>query len=262
MPSEFVFRISPMDATTLMPQVSCALELHNEQVSRCRCPRLWKLVDRLRGVPKAPAEVRRKRRRRRTVLAAIDLILGAFLLIVGLSEPDKLYIALFYSILAATYGTVVLWNNQRTLLAILSMLGGLFWCIIAYGNPAAFGHLLPLGIGAVILSIVCLFTRKRRQVTAYDRAAKRLVTRKYDAQALKQMHFTISDQGVTLGMPENSAEPYTVPLAHLAYMIETEDLLVPVYAGSVTVLQKRDLVTGTLPDLREFLGDRILQTSL
>ena len=48
----------------------------------------------------------------------------------------------------------------------------------------------------------------------------------------------------------------------LTYLIETEDLMLPIYAESVTVLQKRDLITGTLPELREFLADRLVQTSL
>ena len=63
----------------------------------------------------------------------------------------------------------------------------------------------------------------------------------------------------TLDQPD---QKYTVPLTQLTYLIETEDLMLPIYAESVTVLQKRDLMTGTLPELREFLADRLVQTSL
>lgn len=262
MPFEFVFRFTPMDTAALAPQVSCALELHNEQVSRRRFPRLWKLTDWLRRVPKAPAEVRKKRRRRRTVLAVIDWILGMLLLIPALTEPDKLLVMLFFGVMGVAFGIITLWKNQRTLLAVLSMLSGLFLCVVGHASPAEFGNLLPLGIGEVILSIACLLTRRRVRVTAYDRAAKRLLTRKTDAQAMEQVRFMISEQGLTLDVPGHADQPYTVPLEQLAYVIETEDLLLPVYAESVTVLQKRDLITGTLPELREFLGDRILQTSL
>ena len=31
----------------------------------------------------------------------------------------------------------------------------------------------------------------------------------------------------------------------------------PVYAGCVTLLQKKDLLTGTLPELREFLAAHV-----
>ena len=94
MSSEFVFRISPMDTVALMPQVSCALEAYNEQESRRKYPGTWRLVDRLRRVPKAPAEVRRKRRRRRTVLGLIDWFLGMLLLIPAVTDPAGLYVLL------------------------------------------------------------------------------------------------------------------------------------------------------------------------
>ena len=90
MSSEFVFRISPMDTAALMPQVSCALEAYNEQESRRKYPGTWRLVDRLRRVPKAPAEVRRKRRRRRTVLGLIDWLLGMYIFVPIVSAPDQL----------------------------------------------------------------------------------------------------------------------------------------------------------------------------
>lgn len=81
-------------------------------------------------------------------------------------------------------------------------------------------------------------------------------------QRLERAYFTITEQDLTLEVCDQPDQKYTVPLTHLSYLIETEDLMLPIYAESVTVLQKRDLITGTLPELREFLADRLVQTSL
>ena len=262
MSSEFVFRISPMDTAALMPQVSCALEAYNEQESRRKYPGTWRLVDRLRRVPKAPAEVRRKRRRRRTVLGLIDWFLGMLLLIPAVTDPAGLYVLLIAGTTGVACGVVVLWKYQRKLLSILSMLSAFFLCVVGHGSPQEFGNLLPLGIGLAVLGLVCLFTGRRRRVTAYDRAAQKLLTRETDPQTMEQVRFTISEQEITMETLDQPDQKYTVPLTQLTYLIETEDLMLPIYAESVTVLQKRDLMTGTLPELREFLADRLVQTSL
>ncbi|HJF53177.1 MAG TPA: hypothetical protein K8V27_09685 [Butyricicoccus pullicaecorum] len=262
MSSEFVFRISPMDTAALMPQVSCALEAYNEQESRRKYPGTWRLVDRLRRVPKAPAEVRRKRRRRRTVLGLIDWLLGMLLLIPAVTDPAGLYVLLIAGTTGVACGMVVLWKYQRMLLGVLSMLSAFFLCVVGDGSPQEFGNLLPLGIGLAVLGLVCLFTGRRRRVTAYDRAAQKLLTRETDPQMMEQVRFTISKQEITMETLDQPDQKYTVPLTQLSYLIETEDLMLPIYAESVTVLQKRDLITGTLPELREFLADRLVQTSL
>lgn len=255
MSSEFVFRISPMDTAALMPQVSCALEAYNEQESRRKYPGTWRLVDRLRRVPKAPAEMHRKRRRRRTVLGLIDWFLGMLLLIPAVTDPAGLYVLLIAGTTGVACGIVVLWKYQR-------MLSAFFLCVVGHGSPQEFGNLLPLGIGLAVLGLVCLFTGRRRRVTAYDRAAQKLLTRETDPQTMEQVRFTISEQEITMETLDQPDQKYTVPLTQLTYLIETEDLMLPIYAESVTVLQKRDLMTGTLPELREFLADRLVQTSL
>lgn len=142
------------------------------------------------------------------------------------------------------------------------MLSAFFLCVLGYGAGARYGILLPVGIGEAVLGLVCLFTGRRRRVTAYDRAAQKLLTRETDPQTMEQVRFTISEQEITMETLDQPDQKYTVPLTQLTYLIETEDLMLPIYAESVTVLQKRDLMTGTLPELREFLADRLVQTSL
>lgn len=36
-----------------------------------------------------------------------------------------------------------------------------------------------------------------------------------------------------------------------------QELLLPVYENTVTILQKKDLLTGTLPRLQEFLAGQV-----
>lgn len=262
MPSEFVFRISPMDATALLPQISCALEAYNEQKSRRKYPGIWRLVDRLRRVPKAPAEVRKKRRRRRTVLGLLNWCLGMYIFVPIVGAPDQLGHLLPGSMVVIFIGTIFLWRYRRILLAILSMLSAFFLCVLGYGAGGRYGILLPVGIGEAVLGLACLLTCRKPRVTAYDRAAKELLTRRNYMQRLERAYFTLTEQDLTLEVSDQPDQKYTVPLDQLTYLIETEDLFLPIYAESVTILQKRDLMTGTLDELREFLADRLVQTGL
>ena len=48
----------------------------------------------------------------------------------------------------------------------------------------------------------------------------------------------------------------TIPYPSLEWVLETDDLLLVTYDEAVMVLQKRDLLTGSIFKLREFLGER------
>ena len=45
-------------------------------------------------------------------------------------------------------------------------------------------------------------------------------------------------------------------------MLETEDLFLPVWQDCVTVVQKKDLCTGTIPALQAFLRERTIYVRL
>ena len=104
------------------------------------------MVDRLRRVPKAPAELRKTLQTAYGV--GIDRrFLGMLLLIPAVTDPVGLYVLLIAGTTGVACGIVVLWKYQRKLLSILSMLSAFFLCVVGHGSPQEFGNLLPLGIG-------------------------------------------------------------------------------------------------------------------
>lgn len=107
--SRFVFRLTPYDVTTLLPQVRRALETRTELVSRQQYPTLWKHTDRLR----ARAKGRTRSPLRTGVMSVICLILGLILLIPGLMEPQELLVPLVAGGLAVGAGLGGLWSVFR-----------------------------------------------------------------------------------------------------------------------------------------------------
>lgn len=72
-----------------------------------------------------------------------------------------------------------------------------------------------------------------------------------------KLRVSFSDEGMSLTQEDNLAAARSYGYGDFECVVETADLLMPVYAGCVTLLQKKDLLTGTLPELREFLAARV-----
>ena len=87
---EYRFQTSAYDKTALLPEVTAALEMRMEQVSRTRLPGLWKVID-SRGAGRSTAEMTRGRRIYRRVVGTMLLLIGLFLLIPGLLKPRELF---------------------------------------------------------------------------------------------------------------------------------------------------------------------------
>lgn len=64
MEENFVFQFASIDQDTLTPQVSQALEVRTELISRVDRPNLWAVTDRLNRTKKAPAEFQARHRRK------------------------------------------------------------------------------------------------------------------------------------------------------------------------------------------------------
>ena len=103
---DYEFQLSPYDGASLVPQVSCALEKRTESISREKYPKMWKITDHFNS--KKVSEIVLKRRRLRyRVYGILLIIMGAFLLIPGLMEPQELAVPLFAGILGLLlYGAV------------------------------------------------------------------------------------------------------------------------------------------------------------
>ena len=260
MEQAFSFQITPPDPDRLLWQVARALEMRTELVSREKCPRLWVLADRLNRKDRGPLAVRQKRRRRRTILSLINWLLGLILLVPGLMDPAQLLLPMLVGAAAFSAATVVLWACRPTLLGSLSLLTGGLLCIGAWGSPDIPGRVLWLGIAEAAVGVTALLTSRRKTSAPYEREAARLLQNRAAAD-LESARVTFSEDGMSITADGVDAV-YQVPYGEITFALETEDLLVLIVSDRATILQKADLVTGTFPQLREFLRQQTLYTNV
>lgn len=253
MEPNFTFQFTALDAQHLQSQVRWALEKRTELLSRQRNPRMWALTDKLNSVEKVPQAVRENRRRRRSFLGLWNWLLGAALLPPGLLEPRTLLWPLLVGAACWGSGVCVLWRNRRRLLGVLSLVKGGFLCMGVLGNYVQLHSLLALGIIDVAVSAAALLLRKRQD--PFDRAAEMLLAKGTAQEGLAEVRLTFSPEGmcITQAGEERSRVPYTA----FEVVLETQELLLPVCEDTITILQKRDLITGTFPQLQEFLAGQV-----
>ena len=105
----FRFQLTPYDTQRLLPQVSKALEKRTELISRERYPALWKITDRISGGK--PAQPRSRLRTK--FMAVLCLVLGIFLFVPGVTDPQELLVPLITGALAIMTGIVYLWRSRK-----------------------------------------------------------------------------------------------------------------------------------------------------
>ena len=103
----FLFRTGKYDLPGLTQQLSRALEKRTELESRAKMPRMWRTIDNLND-KKEPDEVLEKRRRRNRIYGVVLLILGVFLLVPGLMDPEKMTLQLFAGCVGIVAGVLCL----------------------------------------------------------------------------------------------------------------------------------------------------------
>lgn len=256
MEQTFSFQITAPDPVRLCPQVSRALEQRTELVSRQKYPKMWNLTDKLNSVEKCPQAVRENRRKRRAFLGFWNWALAVVLLVPGfLMQKGALLLLL---IGAASYGSGVtyLWKYSRTLLGILNLVTGTVLCFGALGAPTELGALLPFGIVCAVIGVAALLPRKQAKKTPFDQTARKLLLEKSPLKDTENLRVAFSGEGMT--MSRETAEPgtHTVPYHDVTFVLETEDLLLPVCGNTIMILQKKDLLAGTIPELRDFLSQQ------
>lgn len=261
MEQTFSFQITPPDPDRLLWQVARALEMRTELVSREKCPRLWALADRLNRKDRGPLAVRQKRRRRRTILSLINWLLGLILLVPGLMDPAQLLLPMLVGAAAFGVGTVVLWACRPTLLGSLSLLTGGLLCVGAWGSPDIPARILWLGIAEAAVGVTALLTSRKKTSTPYEREAARLLQNRAAANHFGSACITFSEEGMSIAADGVDAA-YQVPYGEITFVLETEDLLIVIVSDRATILQKADLVTGTFPQLREFLRRQVLYRNI
>lgn len=105
----FNFRISPYDVDLILPQVSQALEMRTELVSRKRYPGLWRLTDKIN----AKNHGRTRSRLRTRLMSIVCLVLGVFLFVPGAMEPQELFVPLLVGALAIGAGIGGFWRSRK-----------------------------------------------------------------------------------------------------------------------------------------------------
>ncbi len=250
MKQNFLFRVSAMDMKTLIPQVSYGLEKQVELESRKSHPEMWQIAERYNNADKSPASVRQQRKKRRSILARIEWALGVALLIPGLIAPQQMMMPLLIGAACFASGVVLMWQNQRILLGILSVLQGIVLCVAMLLDRGGLGKLLILGIAGLVIGAVALIFG--RPLTKFERAAIRILSMWQQLPEGVYVQAVFSPEGMTFSQ-EGQGEATEVPYDRFEYVMETTDLFLVIFAGNVSVLQKKDLAEGAVDEFRAFM---------
>lgn len=110
---EYIFHTSAYDVEQLVPEVSVVLEKRVELASRQRLPGIWKATDSMAQKGGAPGRMTRGRLLYRRIVGAALIVLGLFMMIPGLKEPDKLLLPLIVGICGIVVGAHSLWSTRK-----------------------------------------------------------------------------------------------------------------------------------------------------
>lgn len=243
----FLFRLAPVDAEKLFPQVCRALEYWTEQRSRSRHPGLWKLTDSFNGKGKAPEERLHRRRQLRLVLSLIFWALGLFLLVPFLYSPKDLVFPGLAGGAAFALSTLLLWRNQRKLLGILGLATGGILTVGTLGSTAVPVSLLYLGAFLLITGIFAFTLPKRAKRNRFETPAVQMLQARASLPEGADVHVSFTEQAMVI-QDENE-----VPFDVITSVLETEDLFFVLFQDRVFPLQKKELADQKLDNFRTFL---------
>ena len=131
-----------------------------------------------------------------------------------------------------------MWRNWRGVLGILNLLMGGLLCWGGLMNVQQLGGLLVLGAAGVVIGF-----------------ARKLLDERAGRTGMEKVRVTFSDQGMTVA--QEGEEGSVVGWDSFEMVLETEDLLLPVFQEAVIILQKSDLLTGTISGLRALLEQKV-----
>lgn len=254
MNQEFLFRLAPADTAALLPQVSRALEKRTELKSRQVCSGLWKITDRLnashRDVPTRFGIFFHK------AMVVVFTLLGLFLFTPFLLEPAGLLLPGLIGAAAYLFGLFCMYRNWNWSVFPILLLHGILAVVSGFSLTRADGSgkwLLCVGIVelGVFLGLL-LFSRRPKTPTSFERAASSLLENrnKIPDTAEVTILFGPDSMDVSVGDP--------VPYSRFEGIIVTKDALLCIFDEKGMVLQKAELVSGTLEELLIFLNEHTL----
>lgn len=112
----FQFHTTPVteeEKAVFTPQLAMALDKRLELHSRRTMPGLWSVTDRLNSMPRTSEAVLKRRQVRYRIYGVVLLVLGLFLLIPGLMEPQELAGLLAVGALCVVSGILYLRPRRR-----------------------------------------------------------------------------------------------------------------------------------------------------
>lgn len=254
MAQEFTFELSGMDAETLIPQVSRALELRTELVSREKYPRLWSITDWLNSRAVADEQHRAGRRLMRTGAAMFTWLLGLFAMIPGLMEPAEPSLYITGAVCCAA-GMLLLCLLKPRLLGVLSLVVGGFLCLASAVAPPMLGNMLWPGAITVLIGLAALLGSYKTRKNRYEKPAKVLLSGREEAPGAGELRLKLDGSGVEVSH-RNEPVSKLMDCPELTLAVETDDLILLFTEKLVLPLQKADLMSGCLPELRAFLRER------
>ena len=198
---DYGFQISPYNNPSYVQQISYALEKRTESISREKYPQMWKITDYFNS-KKVSESVLKKRRFRSRIYGALLIIMGVFLLVPGLMEPQELAVPLFAGIFGLLIGVFTLWSSKAPKL----------------------------------------------QSRRFNQAAVKLL-KSVEPPLPVHVHFT--QDGMKI------ADQQIIPYSDFNFVCETKDLFLLTWNEQITILQKKDLVTGDKAQFTSFLQDHI-----
>ena len=86
----FIFSMKPYDVDALTDQAAWMLQKRVEHASRKRLSGLWKIIDKLNMVPRAPEAEQKRRRACNRRWSGLFLVMGIFLFVPGVMKPQEL----------------------------------------------------------------------------------------------------------------------------------------------------------------------------
>ena len=206
------------------------------------------------GVEPTP-EVLAGRRRREGVLGVLLWLLSMFVLIPSVMDPKMLTVPLLLSIWGAVLACLAMWSTKRKLLAGMNLTLGAVLCLGAALAADELGPLAVPGLFCLAVGVLALAARRmRRKESAFDRQARELMRQRQTVADMERLRVEFTEEGMVLSSStETDAQCFVYD--EFLFVGETEDLLVPVCGQRAIVLQKKDLQTGSMEELRTFLRE-------
>ena len=231
-------------------------ELISELGGRKHLPKTWMLVEWLRARPKAAPEILEKRKKHRTALGLMTLLLALFALGPAVTAPKELLSVLLVGVVCLSAGIVSLWKRHRRLLAVPMVLAGLFYAIAGIGGGEEFKPLLVLGILLLSVAFVAILPRKKKQNRSAVEDVAALFERRASISEGQPVYIRFTPQGMQAMTQEKQSDFWSYEA--VSGILETADLLVVVLDKQGFLLTKSELAEGAFSDFKSALSPRVL----